>query len=181
MTCVLRHIVAAILAAVCAVAASAGRSTMAQVCAMVDDGGGDPIEGVWRIAGDGAVFAVLPGEGGDDAFRLVIVDSPDMSVLPMTEFGTARRTAVAGRYDACLSASLTSGTSVRRDRNLIISLRDDGSLIFEPYKKGLKLNLWRVLPYMFRFSVASQNTRPSDIDGAVRLYPAGDAVKPLVF
>lgn len=181
MTCVLRHIVAAILAAVCAVAASAGRSTMAQVCAMVDDGGGDPIEGVWRIAGDGAVFAVLPGEGGDDAFRLVIVDSPDMSVLPMTEFGTARRTAVAGRYDACLSASLTSGTSVRRDRNLIISLRDDGSLIFEPYKKGLKLNLWRVLPYMFRFSVAAQDTRPSDIDGAVRLYPAGDAVKPLVF
>lgn len=181
MTGVLRHIVAAILAAVCAVAASAGRSTMAQVCAMVDDGGGDPIEGVWRIAGDGAVFAVLPGEGGDDAFRLVIVDSPDMSVLPMTEFGTARRTAVAGRYDACLSASLTSGTSVRRDRNLIISLSDDGRLIFEPYKKGLKLNLWRVLPYMFRFSVASQNTRPSDIDGAVRLYPAGDAVKPLVF
>ncbi len=181
MTCVLRHIVAAILAAVCAVAGSAGRSTMAQVCAMVDDGGGDPIEGVWRIAGDGAVFAVLPGEGGDDAFRLVIVDSPDMSVLPMTEFGTARRTAVAGRYDARLSASLTSGTSVRRDRNLIISLSDDGRLIFEPYKKGLKLNLWRVLPYMFRFSVASQNTRPSDIDGAVRLYPAGDAVKPLVF
>lgn len=180
MTGVLRHIVAAILAAVCAVAATAGRSTLARVCAMVDDGGGDPIEGVWRIAGDGAVFAVLPGEGGD-TFRLVIVDSPDMSVLPMTEFGTARRTAVAGRYDARLSASLTSGAAVRRDRNLIISLRDDGTLIFEPYKKGLKLNLWRVLPYMFRFSVASQNTRPSDIDGAVRLYPAGDAVKPLVF
>lgn len=180
MTGVLRHIVAAILAAVCAVAATAGRSTLACVCAMVDDGGGDPIEGVWRIAGDGAVFAVLPGEGGD-TFRLVIVDSPDMSVLPMTEFGTARRTAVAGRYDACMSASLTSGAAVRRDRNLIISLSDDGRLIFEPYKKGLKLNLWRVLPYMFRFSVAAQDTRPSDIDGAVRLYPAGDAVKPLVF
>lgn len=180
MTGVLRHIVAAILAAVCAVAATAGRSTLARVCAMVDDGGGDPIEGVWRIAGDGAVFAVLPGEGGD-TFRLVIVDSPDMSVLPMTEFGTARRTAVAGRYDACMSASLTSGAAVRRDRNLIISLSDDGRLIFEPYKKGLKLNLWRVLPYMFRFSVAAQDTRPSDIDGAVRLYPAGDAVKPLVF
>lgn len=180
MAGVLRHIVAAILAAVCAVAATAGRSTLARVCAMVDDGGGDPIEGVWRIAGDGAVFAVLPGEGGD-TFRLVIVDSPDMSVLPMTEFGTARRTAVAGRYDACMSASLTSGAAVRRDRNLIISLSDDGRLIFEPYKKGLKLNLWRVLPYMFRFSVAAQDTRPSDIDGAVRLYPAGDAVKPLVF
>lgn len=180
MAGVLRHIVAAILAAVCAVAATAGRSTLACVCAMVDDGGGDPIEGVWRIAGDGAVFAVLPGEGGD-TFRLVIVDSPDMSVLPMTEFGTARRTAVAGRYDACMSASLTSGAAVRRDRNLIISLSDDGRLIFEPYKKGLKLNLWRVLPYMFRFSVAAQDTRPSDIDGAVRLYPAGDAVKPLVF
>lgn len=180
MAGVLRHIVAAILAAVCAVAATAGRSTLARVCSMVDDGGGDPIEGVWRIAGDGAVFAVLPGEGGD-TFRLVIVDSPDMSVLPMTEFGTARRTAVAGRYDACMSASLTSGAAVRRDRNLIISLSDDGRLIFEPYKKGLKLNLWRVLPYMFRFSVAAQDTRPSDIDGAVRLYPAGDAVKPLVF
>ena len=180
MAGVLRHIVAAILAAVCAVAATAGRSTLARVCAMVDDGGGDPLEGVWRIAGDGAVFAVLPGEGGD-TFRLVIVDSPDMSVLPMTEFGTARRTAVAGRYDACMSASLTSGAAVRRDRNLIISLSDDGRLIFEPYKKGLKLNLWRVLPYMFRFSVAAQDTRPSDIDGAVRLYPAGDAVKPLVF
>lgn len=180
MAGVLRHIVAAILAAVCAVAATAGRSTLARVCSMVDDGGGDPIEGVWRIAGDGAVFAVLPGEGGD-TFRLVIVDSPDMSVLPMTEFGTARRTAVAGRYDACMSASLTSGAAVRRDRNLIISLSDDGRLIFEPYKKGLKLNLWRMLPYMFRFSVAAQDTRPSDIDGAVRLYPAGDAVKPLVF
>ncbi len=180
MTGVLRHIVAAILAAVCAVAATAGRSTLARVCAMVDDGGGDPLEGVWRIAGDGAVFAVLPGEGGD-TFRLVIVDSPDMSVLPMTEFGTARRTAVAGRYDARLSASLTSVAPVRHDRSLVISLSDDGRLIFEPYKKGLKLNLWRVLPYMFRFSVAAQDTRPSDIDGAVRLYPAGDAVKPLVF
>lgn len=181
MTALLRHIVAAFLAAVCAVAATAGRSALTRVCALVDEGSGDPIEGVWRIAGDGAVFAVLPGDGGDDTFRLVIVDSPDMSVLPMTEFGTARRTAVAGRYDACMSASLTSGAPVRRDRNLIISLSDDGRLIFEPYKKGLKLNLWRVLPYMFRFSVAAQDTRPSDIDGAVRLYPAGDAVKPLVF
>lgn len=181
MTALLRHIVAAFLAAVCAVTATAGRSALTRVCALVDEGSGDPIEGVWRIAGDGAVFAVLPGDGGDDTFRLVIVDSPDMSVLPMTEFGTARRTAVAGRYDACMSASLTSGAAVRRDRNLIISLSDDGRLIFEPYKKGLKLNLWRVLPYMFRFSVAAQDTRPSDIDGAVRLYPAGDAVKPLVF
>ena len=181
MTALLRHIVAAFLAAVCAVAATAGRSALTRVCALVDEGSGDPIEGVWRIAGDGAVFAVLPGDGGDDTFRLVIVDSPDMSVLPMTEFGAARRTAVAGRYDACMSASLTSGAPVRRDRNLIISLSDDGRLIFEPYTTGLKLNLWRVLPYMFRFSVAAQDTRPSDIDGAVRLYPAGDAVKPLVF
>ena len=177
----LRHIVAAFLAATCAVAATAGRSAFTRVCAMVDDGRGDPLEGVWRIAGDGAVFAVLPDGESDDIFRLVIVDSPDMSVLPMTEFGSARRTAVAGRYDARVSASLKSGAPVRRDQNLIISLREDGRLVFEPYKKGLKFNLWRVLPYMFRFSVVSQDTRPSAIDGAVRLYPAGEAVKPLVF
>lgn len=181
MRLLLRHIVAATVAAVCAVAASAGRSTLERVSALVDDGRGDPIEGVWRIAGDGAVFAVLPADGGGDTFRLVIVDSPDMSVLPMTEFGTARRTAVAGRYDATVAASLPSGSASTREHKLVISLGDDGRLVFEPYKQGLRLNLWRVLPYMFRYSVVAQDTRPRAIDGAVRLYPAGEAVAPLVF
>lgn len=181
MSLPLRHIVTAALAAVCALAVTAGRSTLERVCAMVDDGSGDPLEGVWRIAGGGAVFAALPVEGVDDVFRLVIVDSPDMSVLPMTEFGTAACTAVAGRYDARVAASLKSGSPVRRSHNLVITIGDDGRLIFQPYKKGLRLNLWRVLPYMFRFSLVEQNTRPGDIDGAVRIYPDGAASGTLVF
>ena len=123
MTGLRRHMALALALLVAVVPCmAAGKSALEAVCRMVDGGSGDPLEGVWRIAGGGAVFAVVPKEGDAGRFSLVIVDSPDMSVLPMTVFGEAVPTAVPGKYDASVTASMKSGAPSSRRHNLVMTL-----------------------------------------------------------
>ena len=59
----------------------------------------------------------------------------------------------------------------RKTVRCIITLGKDGRLSFEYYKQGYDVKLWRLPPYLFRVSVNRHDTRPSSVDGAVRLYP----------
>lgn len=135
---------------------------------IIDSRGADPLAGIWRIGGDGATVAFLPTGPSKPDFDIVILDSPDMSVIPGQTIGHATATGKTGTYDANFVRSQPAGKKTVR---CIITLGKDGRLSFDYYKQGYSVRLWRLLPYLFRFSVNRQDTRPASVDGAVRLYP----------
>lgn len=132
-----------------------------------------PVEGVWRISGSDGMFAVV-ADAGTIFYRIVVIDSPDRSVLPGTVMGACTAAGRADSYDAWLYTSGEAGL-LSRPKRFTLSLADDGRLIMVPVVNKLKLNLWRLLPYMFRMSVSRVNDRPNNLDGAVRVYPEAAA------
>lgn len=137
--------------------------------------------GVWQKLPAGAFFTVSPVPGNKDEFCLEMLYSDDLTIAPGTYFGTMRRTAKPGVYDATLLLNpRDNGKSWRkqRKRTFAINLSPEGTMNFVQYTKGLRMNFARLLPYLFRFSVSSTDTRPEGLDGARRVAPepSGDII-----
>lgn len=138
-----------------------------------------PYEGVWRMTPGGAVFALdaVPGRAGTYDMRMIF--SPDLTIAPDTYFGTMTATADPAVYDASLllDPSGTKGAkSMRRRRSFTVEFNTDANrMVFKPYSDKWTVNFNRILPYLFRFSVRRENTRPKGLDGAVRIAPDTDS------
>ncbi len=135
---------------------------------IIDSRGTDPLTGIWKIGGDGATIAFLPRVGSTSTFDIVLLDSPDLSILPGGIIGEAVSTGRLATYDATMNVS--PGTTGRKTKS-ILTIDKDGRLNIKPYKQGKTIKLWRWLPYLFRISVTDNNTRPDGVDGAVKIYP----------
>ena len=127
----------------------------------------DAIAGRWRMTGGGAEFSISPSATSAGVFTITLTDTDDMSLLPGTIIGEARTTATPGRYVATMAANPNRPKG--KKRNLVITVKPNGSLSFEPYRTGRSISLWRWLPYMFRVTVTRPGHQPSDIEGAVRI------------
>ena len=137
----------------------------------IDLRGADPLGGIWRMGAGGATIAILPAAATRGQFDIYLLDSPDMSVIPGKKIGSVTSTGSDGTYDA---EFIGQGKLMSKRERFIMTLTSDGNLNFKSYKKGRKLSLWRWLPYLYRFSVSEYDTRPTTVDGAVRLYPPGN-------
>ena len=126
----------------------------------------DPICGIWQIGGDaGTRFAIVRGKKD---FDILMLDSPDMSVKPATICGTLTPTGRKGLYDATLFDKLDRRVKSSR---FIIELDSYRSLVFKPYKQKTTVSFNRLIPYFFRFTIRREDTRPDDVDAALRIYP----------
>lgn len=142
--------------------------TRQQACEIIDNTGHDVVCGLWKIGGDGATIAVLPQQGKMSTFDIVLIESPDMSVIPGEVIGELSSTGRPGVYDSSFYGKKGPVNHVVR---YIMTIDKSGRMELTNYKKGKKVALWRWLPYLFRFSVTDRNTRPSGVDGAVKVYP----------
>lgn len=126
----------------------------------------DPLEGDWKINGDGATlrFVASSGEGG--RLDVLWLDGPALDIAPLTVIGSAVPGAAAGTYDCCLDTGLGRQ---RRRATFALRLNGDGGLAFEAYRRRARISLWRLVPYLFRVSVIKQTDRPSGLDGARRV------------
>lgn len=142
-----------------------------------------PAEGVWQMTADGAIFAVervhasatetMPRE-----LRITVIRSPQRRVRPGSVMGTARPTVKPGVYEARLNTRIADIGGLELPRRFLLTLNQEGTtMTLEPYKSPLKVNLLRLIPYLYR-TVRLQNSRPQGLDGAVRIYPAPE-VNPL--
>lgn len=171
-----------IIAIVClAVISLPGTSVLAltrqEACDIIDSRGANPICGMWRIGGDGALIAILPEKASTARFEIYLLDSPDLSVIPGKKIGSAVTTGQPGVYDAELASSQPM---LKKRQRYIFTLDRDGYLSFKSYKQGKKISLGRLLPYLFRVSVSDIDTRPSTVDGAVKIYPSTTSDKPVL-
>lgn len=127
--------------------------------------------GIWQVGADGAIFRIdaIPGKSG--CYTLTLLDGADTTVATGTSFGSMEGTGSPRKYDAALRRTL-KGSGASRTRNFIIELSADGtSLDFRHYSKGWVLNPLRLVPYLGRVGLRRNDSRPSDVDVAVRLAP----------
>lgn len=137
-----------------------------------------PVEGLWQMAQSGALFTVE--REVDDAtetfprrLRLVVVKSAIRRVRPGTVMGHAVPTVKEGVYEARLYTDIAEAGGLTVPHRFLLKLDKDGNtLTIEPMKSRVKVNLLRLLPYMFRSVVTPQQSRPDGLDGAYRVYPA---------
>lgn len=134
----------------------------------------DPLEGIWEMTADGAVIAIERENAAartiTSTYRLTTISMPDRSVAPGTLMGRAIPTSDPRKFDAVIYTE-SADERLKSPANFIISLTDDERLSLSHYRRGLYVNLWRMVPYMFRYSVGSRDERPRGLDGMVRLYP----------
>lgn len=132
-------------------------------------------EGLWRMGADGAVFAVGREPGSRGAYVLTLISSPDLTIPSGTAFGTMTATGRPFTYDASLSKSLSGrGHKLSRKsyRDFVVEYSpESGLLTFTAYHRGRTLNVVRLLPYLFRFSIKESDSRPRGIDAACRISP----------
>lgn len=167
---------AVVVMSVCACVAAYGDSLVDSLKARIDASPG-VLEGIYEMPGDGAVFAIVAAAGSTGRWDLIVVDSPDFSVEPGTQFGYAVAGASPDVFDAKLYSGLRAGRK-SKSHNFALRLGKDGRLSFEAYRNSRRVSFWRWIPYLFRVTVVEENNRPKGLDGAVRLYPSGVGASP---
>lgn len=135
-----------------------------------------PLEGIWELTADGAVIAIERIEnhrrGHTSAYRLTALSMPDRSISPGAEMGTAYDTADAHKFDAKIYTKSSADGSLTSPADFVLSLDNDNTrMSMSHYRRGLRVNLWRMVPYMFRYSVHRRDERPRGLDGMIKIYP----------
>lgn len=128
-----------------------------------------PIEGVWQFPGDGAIIAITASSA--TTCDIIVLDSPKLNVAPGTHIGTAVLTAKNGTYDGTLKSREFGKKGKLGSENVTFNIAEGGRLIVRPYSTGLSLSFRRWFYRIFGLSIVNNNTRPKDIDGALRIYP----------
>lgn len=138
-----------------------------------------PAEGLWQMTDGGALFAIERSEPSTDLapaqMRMVMVRSPWRTVRPGTVIGHLQPTPKPGVYEARLYTDFALRTGLSVPRGFTLTLNSEGSIMtIEPFKFFLKVNVFRLLPYMYRRIIEPQQSRPSGLSGAVKVAPATD-------
>ncbi len=144
------------------------------------------IEGIWQFADNGTKIAIeredpdkFPNTGYT-LYRLVIIDSPNNFIKNGTIMGYATPTAKRNNYEARIYTSVYNGNKLKNTQNVILSINEDNRLVFKEYNEGYKLNIRRLIPYIFRISITKYSTRPQDLDGCIKIFPEpGIPIEPI--
>lgn len=140
----------------------------------------DIIEGRWELTTEGAIEIHRDTCAGNhpSQFIISIADSPDRSLLPGTVIGSCHKSAVANKYVGKIYSKYQNG-KLSNLRQIIFNLNDPSHLSFIDNKKGVKLNIRRILSYMTRGALTYESNHSSDdLDGATRRYAAPSSHKP---
>ncbi len=108
---------------------------------------------------------------------MVIVDSPRPGMRPGTVMGWASPAATPGKWDARIFTR-TDGRELHTPRRFTLTLADDNHITFTPASSGIKISLWRMMPYIFRAGVR-ETAPPDGLDGLLRLWPPSADTPPV--
>ncbi len=133
-----------------------------------------PLEGVWEMTANGATIAIERVENftrqRSSLYNIVIIDSPDRSIAPGTLMGKAIDSSDPAMFDALLYTD-SSDKGLSKAQNFSLHINKDGRLSLKRYKQGVWINLWKLVPYMWRRSFGKYDQRPEELDGMIRVYP----------
>lgn len=126
----------------------------------------DPLIGRWQLT-QGGEIAIAPADDMHGSLLMLVIDSPDRSIMPGTVIGLAIPSAVRGHYDAVFYNN--PGVKGSGTGKFMLMLNDASHLSFKSVKHGVKFNPLRLIPYMFRGVITSVDNRPDNHVGAIRV------------
>lgn len=133
------------------------------------------IEGIWRFPATGVEVAIVRDNRSQrasaDLYRMILLDSENRATRPGTVMGLITPAATPGEYDARIYTSAL-GSSLILPKNFTLTLsNDDSSLRFKQHKSAITVNLWRLLPYLWRYTIYPTNRSDQHSDGCYRIFP----------
>lgn len=132
-----------------------------------------PIEDVWKLVATGGLIAVERVEprgadvGSADCYRMVVLRAPDWAVRPGTVMGYLQPTAAGGTYEAKIYTDTDGDGTLRGAKSFRVVVSED-AMQFYRVRSGLSVNIFRLLPYMFRRAVDYRPDDHNGLDGCVR-------------
>lgn len=135
------------------------------------------IEGIWQFPSTGVEVAIMRDQsrgtttdGHVVSYNIIILYSTNRSLRPGTVMGIATPAPKRGEYDARIYTRAV-GTSLTMPKRFTLTLdKDDSALSFKQHKNAFTVNLWRLLPYLWRYSIHA-NQQDHTTDGCIRIYP----------
>ncbi|MCM1348318.1 MAG: hypothetical protein NC338_02815 [Firmicutes bacterium] len=136
------------------------------------------IEGVWQFTGNGTEIAIIRREPTLSAiaskpivYEIILLQSPDRALRPGTVIGLVTPSAKSDTYQARIYTKSSSST-LFSPRNFLLKLdKEESRLVFDKKKNEYGLNLWRLIPYAWRYSIHRNNQGTSN-EGCIRIFPA---------
>lgn len=134
------------------------------------------IEGIWQWVDNGSVIVIeryCPENVPHSemySYRMIVLRSPRLSVRPGTVMGYINATAKRNCYEAGIYTDFDGGTVLFNAKRFVLTL-DGRRMSFAKRKSSVKVNLWRLAPYMFRYSITRRDDNMKGLDGCVKLYP----------
>lgn len=133
------------------------------------------VEGVWRFPADGGRVSVerVATTDGSVHYVMAVVAVGNRMLRPGTIIGHLWPTSKPDTFRARLYTSCNSADgTLSRPQNFTVTLAgEDSRLELRHVRKGVRLNWWRLLPYMFRFVLTPVDETPRNLDGCVRELP----------
>lgn len=135
------------------------------------------IEGIWQFPSTGVELAIIRENATSTdindkpiVYRMIIVSSPDRAIRPGTIMGLITPAAKNGEYDANIyTKNIGSLLSIPKKFSLALS-DNDTSLEFKKHRSAFSINLWRLLPYLWRYTVYPNRSNTKS-DGCIRIFP----------
>lgn len=136
------------------------------------------IEGIWMMTETSAKVAIELESGPTNsarstdatAYRMVLLTSPNRALRPGTLMGRIVPSAKEGIYQAEIYSSAI-GSRLSNPAKFTVELdKTDNRIILTRHQNAFSVNLWRALPYMWRYVVRKNQPTPT-YHGCVRLYP----------
>ena len=140
-----------------------------------------PIEGIWEYPDEMVTVVVerftSPQFSRKLKYRIVLIDSEDLSLLPGTVIGYIAESADDSKFELWLYSEQDE-SNLFGPGKCIATLKDEGtSLIFKrsSLKTRIRFNLTRFLPKLFRFISISPYIDKEELPvGFSKIYPAFD-------
>ena len=142
--------------------------SLAEAKAMLDTLPQSAIAGIWHFT-EGGTIAIIDDQASGDSY-VVAIDSPSRNLMPGTIIGIISPTGKKDIYEARIYRRVDADGSMSRPARFTARLTDGNYLSLTAIHNSIKINPWRLIPYMFRGLITSNDNRPEGLDGAIRVY-----------
>ena len=133
------------------------------------------LEGIWRDPQSGTEVAVMSGNVASSAgmstatMLIVVLKTPMVGIRRGTVAGWLIPTARKDYYEAKMFTKLDNGRLLK-PKSFFVHYTD-GRLGLTREKKGFRINLVGLLPFMYRRALHQVDNTPKELAGYVRIWP----------
>ena len=143
----------------------------------LDESDMQPLEGIWYYPNEEMTLGIERYRGKNNiGYRIILLDSPDINVMPGTVIGYIAASAVDNKYQLWLY-SQRDNVTLKKPLQCVATLnREATAFTFDPpkWKVKVRFNIARFLPTLFRgVSIIPEKTGETLPVGFRKIYPEG--------